>query len=408
MSRFIVSGGKCLNGEVEISGSKNAALPLIFAAISIPYVSVIRGAPDIGDVDVAISIARELGALVERRNGELIIDARNLSYREPSMELTSKIRASTYLLGALLVRFGKAGISSFGGCAFDKRPIDLHLFAIEALGGEVKGDFISAARLFGREIRFSSASVGASINALILSSGASGVTRIYGYAKEPHVLSLVDFFKNAGVKIAVFDEYIEVEGGASRGGFANVIPDMIEAGTYAAISVLTESPFLIKGADTDHLFSFFESFASMGIEIKKTENGLRFFGMPTKRVTVETAPYPGFPTDLQPIIAPVLAFGGGGIIIENVWKNRFSYLDGLSRFGVSSKRTDSFAEIYPSKIHSASSKATDLRGGASLIISALSAKGESVIDSASVVLRGYEKLSGKLTRLGADIRLVQR
>lgn len=406
MNSFLVSGGKRLFGEVEISGSKNAALPLIFAALSIPYVSVIKGVPDIGDTRVALSIARELGAIIEKRGDELFIDARNLFYKEPRVELTCKIRASTYLLGSLLVRFGKAGISVFGGCAFDKRPIDLHLFAISELGGKVDADFISAPKLSGADIRFSKVSVGASINAIILAAGACGTSRIFGYAKEPHVLSLVNFFKSTGVEISVFDEYIEVKGGAKHGGFAKVIPDMIEAGTYAAISVLTESPFLIKGADFEQLFSFLGVFESLGIEIEKTGNGLRFMGMPTKWVSVETAPYPGFPTDLQPIIAPVLGVGGGGIIVENVWKNRFSYLDGLSRFGIKSKRTESYAEIYPSYIRSANAEAQDLRGGASLIISALRAKGESVINSASVILRGYENLAEKLTRLGADIRIV--
>ena len=406
MDRFLINGGKSLRGEVEISGSKNAALPLIFAALSIPYVSVLQNVPDIGDVEVAISIARELGAQVEKRKGELIIDARFLTYKEPRVELSSKIRASTYLLGALLVRFGKSRISTFGGCAFDKRPIDLHLYAIKLLGGEVFCDYINAKSLKGADIYFPKVSVGASINALIVASGVSGTSRIYGYAKEPHVLSLVDFFKSAGVEISVSDEYLEVKGGASSGGFARVIPDMIEAGTYAAISVLTESPFLIKGADNGQLTSFFDTFHSLGIQIEKSEKGLRFFDKPYKRVEIETAPYPGFATDLQPIVAPVLAIGGGGIIIENVWKNRFSYLDALSLFGINFKRTDSYAEIYPSELHAANAAASDLRGGASLIISALRTNGESVIESAQTILRGYENLSEKLASLGADICLI--
>lgn len=405
MKKFIISGGNKLKGEVEVSGSKNAALPLIFASLAIPGESILKNVPDIGDVSCAVEIIRELGAVVERQGAELRIITEKLSYVPPRDELTRKIRASTYLLGACLARFGRSKISDFGGCSFDKRPIDLHLFALECLGAEIRGDNITLDKGRAADIHFPRVSVGASINALITASSLEGKTRIYGYAKEPHVVALVDFLRSAGVLIEEYSDRLEVSGAAKGGGCATVIPDMIEAGTYLAAATVTDSELFVRGADAEHLTSFIKPLQSAGVEITQHGEGLYIKGKPQKPILIETAPYPGFPTDLQPIIAPALAFSFGGEIRESIWNKRFSYLNELRHFGVKSSIDGNCARIFPSKPNAAIAKAPDLRGGAALILSALAAKGDSVVYSAETVLRGYEKLAEKLSSIGAVIRI---
>ena len=241
MGSFMVNGGKRLSGEIVVDGSKNAALPIIFSCILIKGVSVIDNLPEINDVDVALRILSDFGALIERTPGAVRIDTRNLIYKTPNEKLTSKIRASSYLIGACLSRFGKAEIQRFGGCNFDSRPIDMHIYAAEALGAGYSGDALSAAVLHGADVHFKNISVGATVNAILLSASADGRSRIYGYAREPHVISLIDFLKSGGADINVRPEYIEVYGRDIKDAYAKTIPDMIEAGTYIALSLMTES-----------------------------------------------------------------------------------------------------------------------------------------------------------------------
>ncbi len=403
MKKIIIYGGEPLDGEVRISGSKNAALPLIFASVMLPGESVLRSVPDIGDVRVALDIIKELGAVVSREGDELRINTENLSYVPPRDELTRKIRASTYLLGACLAKFGRSKISDFGGCSFDARPIDMHLYALKSFGANLDGDELLVNKPKKSDIYFEKVSVGASINALIMASSIPGKSRIYGYAREPHVMSLVEFLKSAGVEIKVYCDRLEVCGEPTSGGVASVIPDMIEAGTYIAASIVSDSHLKIRGVNVQHLSSFIEPIRHSGVEIIEHGDSLEVFGKPTKPISIETAPYPGFPTDLQPIIAPVMALGAGGMIKECIWKNRFSYLQELSLFGIQSFTDEQRAHILPSNVKPAVAKAPDLRGGAALVLSALAAKGESVIMSAETLMRGYENLTEKLSSLGARI-----
>lgn len=406
MKKYVIYGGEPLEGEVRISGSKNAALPLIFSSIVLPGESILRSVPDIGDVRVALDIIKELGAVVCRVGDELRINTENVRYVPPRDELTRKIRASTYLLGACLARFGCSKISDFGGCSFDARPIDMHLSALGSFGAKLSGDELSVENPKASDIYFEKVSVGASINALIMASSVPGVSRIYGFAREPHVMSLVEFFKSAGVEIKVYDDRLEVCGEPTSGGVASVIPDMIEAGTYIAASIVTGSNLKIKGVNAQHLSSFIEPISRSGVRIIEHGDCLEVFGKPTKPIYVKTAPYPGFPTDLQPIIAPVLALGAGGMINECIWKNRFSYLEPLTLFGIRSFVNEQCARILPSHLKPAVVKAPDLRGGAALVLSALAARGESVIMSAETLMRGYENLTEKLSSLGARIYVV--
>ena len=216
MSSLVVDGGKRLSGEICVGGSKNAALPLLFSSIVTDGISTFFDIPDITDVRVAVEILKDFGAEIAFLENKLVVDTRFLKYREPSSELVEKIRASTYLLGAMLARFGKTKLYKFGGCNFCARPIDMHLDAIKSFGGIIDGDNIYADKLIGCDIYFEKASVGATINTIIMASRALGVTRIFGYAREPHVLCLVNFLRSAGVKIFCNGGYLEIEGGIDK------------------------------------------------------------------------------------------------------------------------------------------------------------------------------------------------
>jgi len=407
MESFVIHGGKRLIGKISVSGSKNAALPIIFASLIMPGESVIRSVPDIGDVRIALELISELGADVKRCGNEVRIKCDNLHYTPPRDELTRMIRASTYLLGACLGRFRKFRLSAFGGCAFDKRPIDMHLYAAERLGADICGDEIGADKLASGDIRFAKPSVGASINALIMASSVGGVSRIFGYAKEPHVMNLIDFLRSSGVCIEIYPDRLEVSGVPRSGGTVTVIPDMIEAGTYLSLSLATHSDISVVGACESEMSSFLDSVRVSGVGISRSDGGISLLGSPKHPISVETLPHPGYPTDLQPVIVPVMATGAGGTVRERVWLNRFSYLDSLALFGLNFTAGDGYAVIRPSRFHPAVADAPDLRGGAALIIAALAAEGVSVVSNARAVMRGYENLVGKLSSVGADIYLDQ-
>ena len=407
MGRFIINGGKALSGEISVSGSKNAALPIIFAAITIKGISKIHNVPDISDVNVALDILSSFGAKISRFNGDLIIDSRELYYSIPSESLVSKIRASSYLLGATLARFGHSLVRFFGGCNFDSRPIDMHLSCAEAVGAKIDGIELKASRLCGADIIFDKISVGATVNALIMTANADGVSRIFGYAKEPHVMSLIDYLRNAGADITVNDEYISVVGASLSSAEAYIIPDMIEAGTYINLSLMTGAKLRVNGAELSQLESFLKPLVLSGASFDYSGSSLIPTNEILRSVEIITAPYPSFPTDLQPQCAPLLASFFGGSIREGVWHNRFGYLAELSKFGVLSDVYNGYAKIYSSKIKPACASAPDLRGGAALLLAALAANGESVIENADVIKRGYADVINKLTGIGASIYEIQ-
>jgi len=403
MGQFIINGGKSLGGEICVSGSKNAALPIIFASVAAGGISTFSNVPDIIDVDIAFDILRGLGARVVRDGEVATVDTAELCYSVPSEASVSKIRASSYLIGASLARFGKAKIQRFGGCNFDNRPIDMHLQAATSLGARIFGDEIIAEKLHGNDIRFDKISVGATVNALIMTASAKGRSRIFGYAREPHVISLVEYLRAAGAKINVYEEYIEVFGASLSGASSRIIPDMIEAGSYLALSLMTDSDIRVIGADFGQLESFLKPFVDSGAAFECGADYLTLRGSLTKPVSIITAPYPAFPTDLQPQTAPLLARFFGGRITEGVWHNRFGYLSELSKFGILYDIHDGYSDIMPSALRAASATAPDLRGGMALVIAALAARGVSVIDNVELIKRGYADLIKKLRLIGADI-----
>ena len=403
MNEIIVNGGEPLFGVLEPQGSKNAALPIIFATLITHGISIITGVPDIGDVRIAIKLIESYGAVVDRMGDTLTVNTENVKYTRPPKSLTSSIRASSYLIGASLSKFGIFHLSEFGGCNFCNRPTDMHIACAVALGAREDMGALVTGGLKGAHVVFDKISVGATINALIMSSAAEGTTVIEGVAKEPHVKALVDFLVSAGAKIYEAENCFVVEGTSLHGGSTNVIGDMIEAGTYLLMAPVTGGSITVKGAATLGLESFFSARTESGISVLVEGNDVTVCGSPFRPINIRTSPYPGYPTDLQPQIAPLMAVFHGGKIEETVWQNRFSYLDCLDSFKLLRSSSASFAEIYPSKLSAASVSAPDLRGGAAALICALAAKGESEIKNAELISRGYSNVVDKLTMLGAKI-----
>ena len=406
MGRFIVNGGKPLYGGVRVSGSKNAALPIIFASLTTGGVSRIYNLPDITDVADALRIIESFGAKVWREGTVTLIDTRSLNYATPPFDAVQRIRASTYLIGACLARFGEAELLPFGGCAFSHRPIDMHLDVARAFGAEVDGTHLSALGLHGAEVIFRQPSVGATVNALILAASASGETKLVGAAKEPHIRALISYLISAGADIHVLGDVITVKGAELRGATAVIPGDMIEAGTFLAASLLTDGRVRVSGFDARELSAFTAPLLSAGVIADVSGGSVMLVGKPRREMSVTTGAYPAFATDLQPIFATLLATFLGGVIEETVWRSRFGYLDELARMGLSFRRENNRVRIFPSDVFASRVKAPDLRGGAAALLLALAAEGESVIDSGELVLRGYDSFDEKLRSLGAEIEYI--
>lgn len=405
MKKLTVVGGVPLCGEICASGSKNAALPILFASLSVRGKSVIKNVPDIGDVRVAIELLRSFGAKVKRNGGTVTVDAASVEYRVPSAECTSKLRASTYLIGACLARFGICRLSPFGGCDFAPRPIDLHLLAAEVLGADVEEGSVSAKGLVGAKIKLPKISVGATVNALIMCASARGESLIYGYAAEPHVMNLIEFLRSGGADIRIEGDFIKVKGCVIENAHVTVIGDMIEAGTYAVSALASGGEVSVRGVEPTELYALNSLLQKGGASVTEKDGAVFYSGRLTREISVIAAPYPDFPTDLQPPMSVALALGSGGRIEDSVFPERFGYLSQLSHFGIRSKAGYLGAHIYPAaSVVSAAVRAPDLRGGAACLIAALCANGESVISSAEKLARGYESLTEKLNSLGARIK----
>ena len=403
MGTFTVNGGACLCGTVRVGGSKNAALPIIFASLITGGVSRIYNLPDITDVADALAIIEEFGAKIWHEGTATLIDTRELSYVLPSLECVQRIRASTYLIGACLSRFGRAELMPFGGCTFSDRPIDIHLDAAASFGADLDGRTLAAKRLTPADIRLRLPSVGATVNSLILAAGIKGESHLVGAAREPHILALISYLRSAGANIKISDGGITVSGGNLHGGVAVIPGDMIEAGTFLTASIVTEGRVRVTGFDTRELCAFTAPLLSAGVIEQVSDGGITLLGRPRREISVTTGAYPGFATDLQPIFAPLLAVSAGGTIEEQVWHSRFGYLDELSHLGLAYSRDGNRVRILKSRITSGRARATDLRGGAAALILALGAEGQSIITSGELVLRGYDSLVDKLTSLGANI-----
>lgn len=420
MTKYIVQGGTPLFGEVEISGAKNAAVAIIPAALLVDGVCRIENIPQISDVTMSLKILEQLGAGIRTINRHTVeIDCSHIRSTRTSYELARKIRASYYLIGSLLGRFGEAEVAMPGGCNFGGvRPIDQHVKGFTALGAKVlvEGGFIHASaesgRLHGANIYLDVVSVGATMNIMMAAVMAEGTTVIENCAKEPHIVDLANFLNSMGANIrGAGTDTIKIHGVERlRGGSYAIIPDQIEAGTYMAAVAATGGQVLVKNIIPKHMDCITAKLVEMGVEVE--ENGDTLLVRRTgrlRRTNIKTLPYPGFPTDMQPQITTVLSLAEGtSLVTEGVWSSRYRYVDELKRMGASIQVDDKTAVVEGvDHLTGAPIQAYDLRAGAALVIAALAARGESEISCVQYIERGYEDIVSKLRALGANIRSVE-
>ncbi len=419
MEKFVVTGGKPLYGEVNISGAKNAAVAIIPAVILCDEPCQIENIPNISDVSLISRILQQMGAKVRRINkSSLYIDPTTIATYTATTDLVRGMRASYYLLGALLGRNGKAKVALPGGCNFGVRPIDLHLKGFEALGADtrlVDGAIIEAesnGRLQGTHIYLDVVSVGATMNIMLAACKAQGQTVIENAAKEPHIVDLANFLNSMGADIrGAGTDVIKIRGvGYLHGITYSIIPDQIEAGTYMCAAAATRGKILVKNITPKHLESITVKLREMGVKITEFDEAIEVDATvkPLKRCNIKTMPHPGFPTDCQPQFASLLiSVPGTSIINENVWDNRYQYLSELSRMGAQISVEGRLAIIEGgAPLTAAPVKATDLRAGAAMIIAALVIKGTTEISNIHFIERGYEDVIEKFRALGADLKKV--
>ena len=420
MTKYIVHGGKPLFGEVEISGGKNAAVAIILSAILVDGVCRIENIPQISDVTAILKILEQLGASIRSINRHTVeIDSRHIHTTRTSYELSRKLRASYYLIGALLGRFGRAEVAMPGGCNFGGvRPIDQHVKGFSALGAGVttEGGYINAivesGRLTGANIYLDVVSVGATMNIMMAAALAQGDTVIENCAKEPHIVDLANFLNSMGADIrGAGTDTIKIRGVERlSGGSYAIIPDQIEAGTYMAAVAATGGQILVKNIIPKHMDCITAKLQECGVEVEEQDDTLLVRRTARlKKANVKTLPYPGFPTDMQPQMTTVLTLAQGtSLVTEGVWSSRYRYVDELKRMGARIQVDDKTAVVEGvEKLTGAPIQAYDLRAGAALVIAALAAEGESEISNVQYIERGYEDIIGKLRALGADIRAVE-
>ncbi len=412
MSKFIIQGGKKLEGEVKISGSKNSALPIIAATILNSGKTTLYNVPNIQDVKTMFEIIEDIGGKVTKKNNKIIIDTSNVHTYEIPDNLMRKMRSSVILAGALLGRYKRARFSYPGGCEIGSRPIDLHLKGFEKLGINIKEEFgeivCNADKIKGTQIHLDFPSVGATENIILASCLAEGKTILTNSAKEPEIEDLIKYLNKMGAKIkGEGTDKIEIEGVTRLAEVSyNIMPDRIEAGTYLIAGAVTGGKIKITNVKPEHIEPLLNKLEEANCELSIGKNYVEIIAPKRiKAVDIKTMPYPGFPTDMQSIFGAMLTTAKGtSIITENIFENRYKYIQELNRMGAKVKIEGRTAIIKGTKrIQGANVIATDLRGGAALIIEALVAKGITQIDNIEYILRGYENIVEKLKQIGAKI-----
>ncbi len=419
MEKYVINGGRVLDGEVAISGAKNAAVAIIPAVILCDEPCRIENIPNISDVSLIGRILQQLGADVKRIDkSTLYIDPRKINSFVATNDLVRGMRASYYLLGALLGRFHQAKVALPGGCNFGARPIDQHLKGFAALGARhelVNGAIIdvkSDKRLVGSNVYLDVVSVGATMNIMLAAVKAEGLTIIENAAKEPHIVDLANFLNSMGAQIrGAGTDVIKIRGVDFLHGITySIIPDQIEAGTYMCAAVATRGKVLVKNITPKHLESITAKLREIGCDIEEYDEAILVDATkrPLTRCNIKTMPHPGFPTDCQPQFSTLLTtVAGTSIVNENVWDNRYQYVSELTLMDAHISVEGRLAIIEGgSKLKGAPVKATDLRAGAAMVIAGLCADGTTEVSSIQYIERGYENLIEKLTALGADIKKV--
>ena len=416
MEQYVIKGGNPLNGEVEIGGAKNAALAILAAAIMTDETVTIENLPNVRDINVLLQAIAEIGAMVDRIDAHTVkINGSFIKDVTVDNEFIRRIRASYYLIGALLGKYKKAEVALPGGCDIGSRPIDLHIKGFRAMGAEVDiahGLVIAEAeKLNGTHIYLDKVSVGATINIMMAASMAEGKTVIENAAKEPHVVDVANFLNSMGANIrGAGTDVIRIVGVEKLHKTEySVIPDQIEAGTFMFAAAATGGDITVKNVIPKHLEATTAKLEEIGCEVEEFDDAVRVrAGRRLHRTHVKTLPYPGYPTDMQPQIAVTLALAEGtSIVTESIFENRFKYADELSRMGANIKVEGNSAIIDGvRKLTGARVSAPDLRAGAALVIAGLAADGVTVVDDIVYIQRGYENFEEKLRSLGAEIERV--
>ncbi len=412
MDKFIIQGGTPLCGQVRVSGSKNATLPIMAASILSCGEVILNEVPQLEDITVMSEALELLGAAVKREKDTLIIDGRSVSNCALPEHISRRMRASNLLMGALLGRFGQAKVAFPGGCAIGSRPMDLHIKGFRSLGYDISEGYGflegQAANIHGQEILLDIPSVGATENIMMAASMVPGTTIIRNAAREPDIVDLQNFINRMGAKIkgAGLDT-IRIEGVKRLGGVEHtVIPDRIEAGTYMVAAAISGGDIWITDALFEHLQPIIAKLMEIGIEIIPWSEGLRVVGrgcryLPTD---IKTMPYPGFPTDMQPQMMALLStVSGTSVIVETIFENRFMHVQELRRMGADIKVEGRVAIIKGNHLEGATVEASDLRAGAALVLAGLGAWGETQVLGLDHIDRGYENMHQKLQQLGAAI-----
>ena len=416
MEQYVIRGGNPLVGEVEIGGAKNAALAILTAATMTDETVLIENLPDVSDINVLLEAIAEIGATVDRIDRHTVrINASTIGDLSVDYEYIKKIRASYYLLGALLGKYKKAEVPLPGGCNIGSRPIDQHLKGFRALGAEVNirhgAIMASASDLHGSHIFMDMVSVGATINIMMAATMAEGETILENVAKEPHVVDVANFLNSMGANIkGAGTDVIRIKGVRRlHGTNYSIIPDQIEAGTFMCAAAITRGDITVKNVIPKHLEAISAKLMEMGCEVVEFDEEIRVVGKPKQRhMNFKTLPYPGFPTDMQPQMTVALALADGtSVVTESIFENRFKYVDELSRMGANIKVEGSVAIVDGvTNFTGAQVVAPDLRAGAALVLAGLAADGYTTVDEIGYVERGYENFEEKLRSLGAVIERV--
>lgn len=414
MSYYIIEGGKKLEGEVKISGSKNASLPIIAATILNGKKSKIYNVPNIHDMQITLKILKYIGCKVSKNNDKIEIDSRYITKKEIPEHLMREMRSTVILAGAILSRFKEVTFSYPGGCDIGARPIDLHLKAFKKLGINIDEEYgfikCSCDKIVGANIDLDFPSVGATENIILASVLAEGKTVITNAAREPEIVDLVKMLNKMGAKITgEGTNVIEIEGVKKLQEVQyRVMPDRIEAGTFLCAGAITGGRVTIKNAMPEQLVPIMSKLEEAGCKITVDKDKVELKApQRLKAVEIKTMPYPGFPTDMQSIFGSVLSVAKGtSVITENIFENRFKYLSELQRMGAKNKQEGNVAIITGvRKLSAASVKCTDLRGGVATVLAGLQAKGRTKVTNIEYILRGYENLDKKLNKLGANIQI---
>ncbi len=420
MEKIAINGGKPLSGEIPVSGMKNAAVAILLANIMVEGECVIENLPNISDVNISLKILEAMGAKVEYLSKDCVkIDSTSIIPCSAPDDLVKKMRASYYVLGAELARFGRSTVACPGGCDFGQRPIDQHIKGFEKLGSTVSVTdnhvvAVTSGGVVGGSVFMDVVSVGATINVMLAAVKAKGVTVIENAAREPHIVDTANFLNACGARISgAGTEVIKITGVDSLHGVTYaIIPDMIEAGTFMVLAASTYGRLKVTNVIPKHLESISAKLVEMGAEVIEDDDSVTVSRKgELSPINVKTQPYPGFPTDMNPQMCVLMCLANGkSKMIEGVWDNRFRYVEELKRMGADIDVDDGKAatiEGDPMCLCGANVRAIDLRAGAAMVIAGLSAKGHTEIEDIFHIQRGYEDIIGKLQAVGADIKIIE-